>query len=170
MYSACHVNFIISISCNTDRWPVVLHLKKKRTEKQDSRVDKQLCQGVRRCIQFKSNWNILWDLHGKAFIACCFELCLSKNSNSHFLWSSSVTFITHRLKLLLGCLGQFREVQATQRQRHRHKNKRMLAACGQRKMRREEKKGGWMYGWMDEVWRKEWDCQKRWGGTGVFFT
>ncbi len=65
-----------------------------------------------------------------------------------FLWSSSVTCITHRLKLLLGCLGQFREVQATQR--HRHKNKRMLAACRQRKMRREEKRevDEWMDGWM----------------------
>ncbi len=67
-----------------------------------------------------------------------------------FLWSSSVTCITHRLKLLLGCLGQFREVQATQWQRHRHKNKRMLAACGQRKMRREEKRevDEWMDAWM----------------------
>ncbi len=37
--------FHISISCNTDWWPVVLHLKKKLTEKQDSRVDKDLCRG-----------------------------------------------------------------------------------------------------------------------------
>lgn len=53
--------------------------------------------------------------------------------------ASSLTCIlnTHRLKLLLGGLSQFRQVQATQRQRHRHRSKRTPETYRQRKMRRE---------------------------------
>lgn len=55
---------------------------------------------------------------------------------------------THRLKFLLGGLGQFRQVQATQTQRHRHRSKRTPETYRQRKMRRERGRekgeGGWM--------------------------
>lgn len=75
---------------------------------------------------------------------------------------SSLTFIlnTHRLKLLLGGLGQFRQVQATQRHRHRQRSKRTPETYRQRKMRRErgrEKR----WGWMDGAWH--------WGRRGVRF-
>ncbi len=170
MYSACHVNFIISISCNTDRWPVVLHLKKNGQKNKTAVLTSNCVRGLGDAYN-SNQTEIYFGIYMEKLLSLVALSCAYlKTQIPIFLWSSSVTFITHRLKLLLGCLGQFREVQATQRQRHRHKNKRMLAACGQRKMRREEKRGGWMYGWMDEVWRKEWDCQKRWGGTGVFFT
>lgn len=71
--------------------------------------------------------------------------------------ASTLTYIlnTHRLKLLLGSLGQFRQVQATQTQkRHRHRSKRTPETYRQRKMRRERQherergeekgEGGWM--------------------------
>lgn len=64
--------------------------------------------------------------------------------------ASSLTCIlnTHRLKLLLGGFGQFRQVQATQRQRHRQRSKRTPETYRQRKMRRargrEKSEGGLM--------------------------